>query len=545
MFTNARMWLSATLFAVMSFAMLAAAQPAQALQRQQQCFPETGFCVEGRLLEFWLQSGGLAVYGYPIGPAQNETNRDTGKAYLTQWFERNRLELHPENQRPYDVLLGRLGEDTLIKQGRDWRAEYREPPTPIDHNCEFPSTDGKIFALCSPFRNYYWSHGVEFDGRAGLSSAESLALFGLPLTQARMETNSSGDTVMTQWFERARMEYHPNNPEPYKVLLGLLGNELKGRAQPTPTLKPVVTYITGDGTVYETRGDQPQAIDRVYGRGRVLDAVREGNTIVTLHEGGLMANGIGSEDQTIAEFTRGNARFGNLVAPLNSGLLFYNYARDKSDPNAPFFDGIAGVIEDGTARKLREAPNAMFVLGLTADKRGMMVIDQGGDPSWIGVKIVAVEDGRLLATLPYSGENVPTVSPDGTYVAAATTRTTWADTITFYSTASQTGAPRTATIGHEGWSITSTAWSRDSKTLFVLAYPATDRPTGELWRIDASSRQSTKVASGLPTDTRLFGVQSDGLMLAQTEGAAMLIDLGSGQRTSYSLPANALIARGR
>jgi hypothetical protein len=30
---------------------------------------------------------------------------------------------------------------------------------------------------------------------------------------------------MTQWFERARFEYHPNNPDPYKVLLGRLGAE--------------------------------------------------------------------------------------------------------------------------------------------------------------------------------------------------------------------------------------------------------------------------------------------------------------------------------
>ncbi|GIV97011.1 MAG: hypothetical protein KatS3mg057_1668 [Herpetosiphonaceae bacterium] len=31
--------------------------------------------------------------------------------------------------------------------------------------------------------------------------------------------------MLTQWFERARFEYHPSNPDPYKVLLGLLGTE--------------------------------------------------------------------------------------------------------------------------------------------------------------------------------------------------------------------------------------------------------------------------------------------------------------------------------
>ncbi len=30
----------------------------------------------------------------------------------------------------------------------------------------------------------------------------------------------------TQWFERARFEFHPNNPDPYKVLLGRLGAEV-------------------------------------------------------------------------------------------------------------------------------------------------------------------------------------------------------------------------------------------------------------------------------------------------------------------------------
>jgi hypothetical protein len=85
-------------------------------------------------------------------------------------------------------------------------------------------------AVCGDFLRYWQSHGLEFDGRRGMSFTESLALFGLPLTEPRMETNSSGDTVLTQWFERARFESHPNNPAPYKVLLGRLGAEvLAGR----------------------------------------------------------------------------------------------------------------------------------------------------------------------------------------------------------------------------------------------------------------------------------------------------------------------------
>ena len=41
-----------------------------------------------------------------------------------------------------------------------------------------------------------------------------------------MESNADGDTVMTQWFERARFEFHPANDPAQQVLLGRLGAEL-------------------------------------------------------------------------------------------------------------------------------------------------------------------------------------------------------------------------------------------------------------------------------------------------------------------------------
>jgi hypothetical protein len=61
-----------------------------------------------------------------------------------------------------------------------------------------------------------------------------------------METNASGDTVLTQWFERARMEWHPTNPPGFRVLLGLLGTESRpSTVQPMPGL---TTYTSPDGT---------------------------------------------------------------------------------------------------------------------------------------------------------------------------------------------------------------------------------------------------------------------------------------------------------
>jgi hypothetical protein len=137
-----------------------------------------------------------------------------------QWFERNRLELHPENARPYDVLLGRLGDALLKRQNRDWTTFPKTQPQP---GCRyFPETGHNV---CGEILAAWHANGLEFDGRRGKSEGENLALFGLPLSEPAMETNSSGDTVQTQWFERARFEIHPENQPPFNVLLGLLGNE--------------------------------------------------------------------------------------------------------------------------------------------------------------------------------------------------------------------------------------------------------------------------------------------------------------------------------
>jgi hypothetical protein len=193
--------------------------PAPSTQAAERiCFNEVSDCIEGRFAEYWRQNGGLAVFGLPLGPARQE--RVGGGTYLAQLFERNRFELHPENARPYDVLLGRLGDELLRRQGRDWKGFARGRPKT---GCQFFETTGH--AVCDLFLGYWRGHGLEFDGRKGTRYAESLALFGLPLSEPAMERNSSGDNVLTQWFERARFEFHPNNRDPYRVLLGRLGAE--------------------------------------------------------------------------------------------------------------------------------------------------------------------------------------------------------------------------------------------------------------------------------------------------------------------------------
>lgn len=96
-----------------------------------------------------------------------------------------------------------------------------------------------------------------------IAQAESLALFGFPISEPMMETNAEGDTVLTQWFERARFEFHPNNPPQYQVLLGLLGKELYGSYRPgVATVSGVAIGNVIDGVMVADPGPFWEVVNR-------------------------------------------------------------------------------------------------------------------------------------------------------------------------------------------------------------------------------------------------------------------------------------------
>jgi thermitase len=179
-------------------------------------FPETGHSLRGTFREYWRAHGGLPIFGFPISEEFTERGPD-GRDYVVQYFERHRLELHPENPPPYNVQLSRLGDTMLQQGGRDWFSLAKGQPQP---GCLFFPETGHT--LCEPFLSYWRANGLEFDRRPGKSDAESLALFGQPLSEPQTETLPDGSQAVVQWFERARFEDHG----PEGVLLGLLGNEL-------------------------------------------------------------------------------------------------------------------------------------------------------------------------------------------------------------------------------------------------------------------------------------------------------------------------------
>jgi hypothetical protein len=182
-------------------------------------YAESGHYLANDFRAFWTQNGGLPVFGYPM-TEEFDYLGDDDAVFAAQMTERQRFEWHPENAgTPYAVLLGRLGETILEQQGRDWTTFAKADPSAGHYFAETGH------AIAPEFYGFWSSHGLDL-GYDGTSFEESVALFGYPLSEPMPETNADGDTVLTQYFERAVFEYHPDNAEPSQVLLRRLGAEL-------------------------------------------------------------------------------------------------------------------------------------------------------------------------------------------------------------------------------------------------------------------------------------------------------------------------------
>ncbi len=177
-------------------------------QEGQRCFRETGYCISGRIRDYWQRNGGLPVFGYPISNAQVETIEGSWTGSV-QWFERDRLEDHQNEG--LGVLAGRLGVTSLELQGRPWESFPTLEPQQVPSICRY-FVETK-HSLCEPFLSYWRNNG-------------GLQRFGYPITEVDNHL-INGQNYQAQYFERRRMEYHPEYAgTSYEVLLGLLGRDI-------------------------------------------------------------------------------------------------------------------------------------------------------------------------------------------------------------------------------------------------------------------------------------------------------------------------------
>jgi len=73
--------------------------------------------VRDPFLKFWEQNGGLDIFGYPISDEVQERLPEDKQPHTVQYFERVRLEYHPEAP-DAPVQIGLLGRARCLEQSK-------------------------------------------------------------------------------------------------------------------------------------------------------------------------------------------------------------------------------------------------------------------------------------------------------------------------------------------------------------------------------------------------------------------------------------------
>jgi hypothetical protein len=222
---------------------------------------ETGHYVCEPFREFYETRGGLEIFGYPL----TEAFGDPARGLRVQYFQRARMEWRPHNPEPYKVQLGLLVDELGRRFPLANPDEIR--PNGARHHY-FPET-GHVVSY--GFLDYFREKG-------------GLDIFGYPRSEVVSE-----EGYLVQYFQRARMEWHPEDPsgprmrltnlgEVYVERFGLPGNydePLPPPARPgdsgatvpervvtelhvTASVRHIVTGRTGNQTVYVYATDQRQ-----------------------------------------------------------------------------------------------------------------------------------------------------------------------------------------------------------------------------------------------------------------------------------------------
>ncbi|MFN8513781.1 MAG: WD40 repeat domain-containing protein [Chloroflexia bacterium] len=381
-----------------------------------ECFDATGKCLRGRFLDYWRDHGGLAINGYPLTDERGERLED-GKFYRVQYFERVRLEYHPENAPPYDVLLGQFGR------------RIHPADTPVAANGQgafFPETGHNV---AGDFLAYWQANG-------------GLAQFGYPLTEEFTERLDDGREYTVQYFERARFERHPENTAPYTVLLGQFGRRILADLPPTISPGtvgqltkagrwgkgwPAALAFSPDGrwlAVASSSGltlyDAPALVER---RFLPLDGA---TTVTFAPDSQRLAIGMGYEAIEVRQV----ADLALLYRRDARGPLYGAHIMRFSPDGSLLAIGVGGAIDlyraaDGQLqRTLRGHEDAIRSLAFSPDSTTLVSADSGAaDPEDVHpftIKRWRVADGTLLASVSPGDIHLNgIVSPDGRLVVTS------------------------------------------------------------------------------------------------------------------------------
>jgi hypothetical protein len=105
-------------------------------------FPQTGHFIAHGFKSYWEKHDNPAQHGYPIS---EEFDMEIGdKTVTVQYFERARYEYHAENKPPYDILLGRLGAESITEVRERYPDAFEKRPAPGSNDVPHVSLDSWI-----------------------------------------------------------------------------------------------------------------------------------------------------------------------------------------------------------------------------------------------------------------------------------------------------------------------------------------------------------------------------------------------------------------
>ena len=126
---------------------------------------KTNYPIEGVFLQTIERYGGVASFGYPL------TDEIIVDGWRVQYFEKGRLEFHPENEPAYRVTVGWLGD--ILHRRRPPIPPQAIPPAFEENRQYFPQTG---HTLSGDFLHYFAAHGGSV--RFGLPISEPFVLEG-------------------------------------------------------------------------------------------------------------------------------------------------------------------------------------------------------------------------------------------------------------------------------------------------------------------------------------------------------------------------------
>lgn len=224
-------------------------QPALAQNSSGVYFVETGHNVLYPFDTFFTERGGTERFGFPITEAF--TDRQSG--YLVQYFQKARLEYHPANPDPYKIQLGLLGDELGKRQPP---LAVKDIPSPSDPTCHYFVETGH--KACFQFLTYWTANG-------------GLDMFGYPISETTLDAGR-----IVQFFQRARLEWHPELPEGQRVKAGAIGRAYFDFARLDPALTTPVKKATAgvitSGPVAPSLRASASVKDAVIARGNMQTA---------------------------------------------------------------------------------------------------------------------------------------------------------------------------------------------------------------------------------------------------------------------------------